>query len=727
MPDPALETVSAIANRLASIRGRFPDAEPNLVVELARAVLGMSDGDPGTGEASLLAEVEDLSRTIASAKAEIAALRVDDITHSQIPSATDELDAIVAHTAAATHCILETCETLDRVAVRLAGEPAAQLQHATTRIYEACSFQDITGQRITKVVATLKTIDTKVARMLATFGAGVARPSRPDPSAGASQLLNGPQLRSAAMDQVGHRQAAGRHRLMRTTALLAAGLLCLSVSVAHAENDPEVRVRTGDHPGFGRVVFNFQVPVSYRLTRENGLIHLQFDHAGRIGSAASTPRNVQRITGGDGEAEIQASAGARIRPMRVGTGIVIDVLDPEQSVPARAVSVPPGPPAHAAPSPPSARTPTAAPAPATPVRRPASESPAEDTGMLTSSQPPKSEAPAAPRHGADQVADKPAPVAIPSEPPPSESVNPAPAGPVALVAARLKPPPGSTASMFSLPFGADTGLAAFRRGETVLLVFDESRPVDLEALHGDPVFGSAAVQLLPAAAVIEFRPPPGTELAFSRSPTGWTVTAEGAAPSIQPIGPVLVNQEITFAAAAPGRVVNVADPETGGTLLVGTQRQPGQAVLVGRQTAEFALLPSWQGLVVDPLADSMFLHVAQSGFLLGVDLGGLALAPPTPDEAAYAGATTLTRRYDFPPLSTQDLMQRLRADIDAAAAAAPLARGPMRRAAARTMIALGLGAEAQAMLRLAVANDAREAENPDTIGLLAIAATARRS
>ena len=47
----------------------------------------------------MLQEVEELGRTIASAKTEIAALRVDDITGHDIPFATDELDAIVAHTA----------------------------------------------------------------------------------------------------------------------------------------------------------------------------------------------------------------------------------------------------------------------------------------------------------------------------------------------------------------------------------------------------------------------------------------------------------------------------------------------------------------------------------------------------------------------------------------------------------------------------------------------------
>src|SRR5260370_532283 len=99
--------------------------------------------------ASLLDEVYALGRTIETAKAEIAALKVDDITASHIPSATDELDAIVAHTAAATDEILEVCETLDRLADEQSGTAAAQLQDSTRRIYEACSFQDITGQRIT--------------------------------------------------------------------------------------------------------------------------------------------------------------------------------------------------------------------------------------------------------------------------------------------------------------------------------------------------------------------------------------------------------------------------------------------------------------------------------------------------------------------------------------------------------------------------------------------------
>ena len=191
-----------LTERLAEIRARHPGSQPEMVADVVRAVLSTMSGDLSAQETSLLAEVEALGHTIACAKAEIAALRVDDITDNHIPFATDELDAIVEHTATATNAILTSCETLDDVAGSLAGEPAAKLQDATTRIYEACSFQDITGQRITKVVATLKTIETKVAQIVATFGtdepqAAVEVMGAPIETA----LLNGPQHPTVAMDQ----------------------------------------------------------------------------------------------------------------------------------------------------------------------------------------------------------------------------------------------------------------------------------------------------------------------------------------------------------------------------------------------------------------------------------------------------------------------------------------------------------------------------------------------
>jgi chemotaxis protein CheZ len=190
-------------DQLAQARQRYSPEDRDLVAEVVSAVLTTMSGDLSATETTLLGEVAALGRTIAAAKSEIAALRVDDIMDRDIPFATDELDAIVQHTAVATNAILESCEMLDEVASTLTGDAAARLQDAVTKIYEACSFQDITGQRITKVVTTLKTIEDKVAQITTTFGVQAGPNERREAPAAAdgSELLNGPQLPSNAMDQ----------------------------------------------------------------------------------------------------------------------------------------------------------------------------------------------------------------------------------------------------------------------------------------------------------------------------------------------------------------------------------------------------------------------------------------------------------------------------------------------------------------------------------------------
>jgi chemotaxis protein CheZ len=195
--------IAALKIKLEAIRGRQPSVEPAMVAEVVRAVLTTISHELTVKEANLLREVEELGRTISVAKTEIAALRVDDINDKDIPFATDELDAIVEHTAHATNAILESCEMVDEVSNTVAGEPAAKLQAAVTKIYEACSFQDITGQRITKIVVTLKAIEAKVEHIIGAFGPSVAEAARhaADKVATDADLLNGPQLPMNAMDQ----------------------------------------------------------------------------------------------------------------------------------------------------------------------------------------------------------------------------------------------------------------------------------------------------------------------------------------------------------------------------------------------------------------------------------------------------------------------------------------------------------------------------------------------
>ena len=176
------------------------------IEQAVRAVLSSLSGDLTVTEAALLAELEALGREVARAKTEIAALQVDDINASHIPAATDELDAVVSHTAAATNEILDCCETLEGLQPRLSGPDAEALSGAVTRIYEACSFQDITGQRISKVVAALKAIESRISAVTATFGreGASASPLSMEESVARTEgerLASGPQLPATASSQ----------------------------------------------------------------------------------------------------------------------------------------------------------------------------------------------------------------------------------------------------------------------------------------------------------------------------------------------------------------------------------------------------------------------------------------------------------------------------------------------------------------------------------------------
>jgi chemotaxis protein CheZ len=82
----------------------------------------------------------------------------------------------------------------------LAPNLATQLQNVTLRIHKACSFQDITRQRISKVVNALNTIEQKVLITLATFGPRSRNPTNLTNPHGEG-LLNGCQLPESVMQQ----------------------------------------------------------------------------------------------------------------------------------------------------------------------------------------------------------------------------------------------------------------------------------------------------------------------------------------------------------------------------------------------------------------------------------------------------------------------------------------------------------------------------------------------
>jgi len=160
-------------------------------------------GDVGSLNLQIYGQIEQLARLIEKMKGDIAIMRQGESGRCDISSATDELDAVVADTEQAAGIILDAIDTVDGVADRLDSPDAIVLRDATTRICEACSFQDISGQRITKVVRTLRQVEEGLQTLLKSIGGALPQPiSTPKPSNdGDATLLNGPQLPSNAQGQ----------------------------------------------------------------------------------------------------------------------------------------------------------------------------------------------------------------------------------------------------------------------------------------------------------------------------------------------------------------------------------------------------------------------------------------------------------------------------------------------------------------------------------------------
>lgn len=185
------------------------DIEPRQLIEAVEAIMLTAQGDLSSANLKLYAEIESLAHYIQNARAEIASLRPDEITDEHLPAAGEELEAIVGATEQATNSIMEAVEAIETVAAELPPEQAERITAAVTSVYEACGFQDLTGQRISKVVNALRHIENKVQALLVAFGGdALPKPARTAASKRADgkdrpdeHLMNGPQNAAEAISQ----------------------------------------------------------------------------------------------------------------------------------------------------------------------------------------------------------------------------------------------------------------------------------------------------------------------------------------------------------------------------------------------------------------------------------------------------------------------------------------------------------------------------------------------
>ena len=122
-------------------------------------------------DVAIYRELREIAEYIQAMKIEIGALGVNEIRDRRIPAAGEELGAIIKATENATNTIMGCAEAVMSAAADDVEAFKALVEEKMLVIFEACSFQDITGQRIAKVVATLEHIEMRVARFAAALHA----------------------------------------------------------------------------------------------------------------------------------------------------------------------------------------------------------------------------------------------------------------------------------------------------------------------------------------------------------------------------------------------------------------------------------------------------------------------------------------------------------------------------------------------------------------------------
>jgi chemotaxis protein CheZ len=154
----------------------------------------------------LKVELDLIHDAINQTKREIAVLHAKSFSGEEMARVNGELGAVVGGTEEATQQILEAAEVIDQAAAAMARvtspdqqkQLGEEIQERVISIFEACNFQDLTGQRISKVMGTMKFIETRINVMMEIWGGIDAikahAPPLVDTRGPDARLLNGPRL-----------------------------------------------------------------------------------------------------------------------------------------------------------------------------------------------------------------------------------------------------------------------------------------------------------------------------------------------------------------------------------------------------------------------------------------------------------------------------------------------------------------------------------------------------
>ncbi len=160
-----------VAERVDEIRQQ--NGERILLDDVKSVVDGLIDGivvEAGAENRQMEAELREVLNYVVRAKQEFMSIGPRALSSQKIPDASEELNAILGATEEAAGQIMDAADRLGEMAGTVDGPTGEELQNISTGLFEASAFQDICGQRITKVLGILKFLEGRLTTLAETLG-----------------------------------------------------------------------------------------------------------------------------------------------------------------------------------------------------------------------------------------------------------------------------------------------------------------------------------------------------------------------------------------------------------------------------------------------------------------------------------------------------------------------------------------------------------------------------
>lgn len=503
---------------------------------------------------------------------------------------------------------------------------------------------------------------------------------------------------------------------------------------ADLKKRPPVRVRTSVQPTFVR--FTFELPdgsgVSSTLNAQK--LSLLFNSAFNFDLAdakIAAPSNIssidQRIEGDTSTVELTVVGNVDVHTFREDKSYVVDIGFQQAERP-RADVIP------------QARPAVRAAPPAEPAPQQKSDSSSEKSagaGEIKVASAVADEAPVVSPPAPPVVAkpDSVAPAAAADAPAVAAPAPKLPPQPVLATAPVVSPDPvqleakrRSEGFALSFAFPAPTPAALFRRADSVWLVFDSDRPIDLDAIRreGGSLIADVTGVALPRGQAVRMRLNRPQVFSLGGDERTWTLLMAEA--SQQPPQPIWSTRNVADPARAnlavqllnPGLVHRIVDPDAGDSIYVVTANLPARGFIRRQDFVEFTLLDTVHGVAVLPKSDDVSVDTSSGNVVINRP-GGMTISPADAGpERATASVRPMFDNKQWIEFQQADFFNRRQELIHASFTIHDEQRLAARLDLARFYMARGFYPEANGILALALSDQKTGQEDPTTLIMHAV-------